>query len=95
MNATYTTWYIRADQAWDAYHEAEQAHADLCEGHLAEAEEMAVLQQEMKEWREAAEFAEKMMNQMEECRMVSDKVCAQPLFIPGTPEEIVRNEVFA
>ncbi|UAT28848.1 hypothetical protein PP753_gp09 [Dinoroseobacter phage vB_DshP-R7L] len=92
VQTTYNTWYIRADQAWTAYQDCLDQHEDLLEGVPAEAEEMAVLQLEMKEWRKAAEHAEKQMQQMEECMNMR---LPNPLFIPGTPEEIVRNEVFA
>lgn len=67
VQTTYNEWYIRADQAWTAYFDALDQHGDLCEGVPAEAEEMAVLQMEAKEWKDAAEFAEKQMAEIEKC----------------------------
>lgn len=92
VQTTYNDWYIRADVAWTQYFDCLDQHEDLCEGSMAEAEEMAVLQMEMKQWKEAAEHAEKQMAQMEECMHIRMPNC---LVLPETPEAIVRNEVFA
>lgn len=80
----YNTWYVRADQAWTQYFDLEEQHADLCEGSMAEAEEMIVLQQEMEEWKKAAEYAEKMMETLEKC-MGQKCAPAQDLVIPFKP----------
>ena len=62
---TYNDWYVKADQAWTMVEdlESEQASLDLQES--ADSIRYDEIEYELKEWKEAAEYAEKMMQEEE------------------------------
>lgn len=68
MTYSYNDWYIKADQAWTMYHDLMDEQSELVDYNSAEVASFEELQIEMKEWREAAEYAEKMMEELEKCQ---------------------------
>lgn len=63
----YNTWYIRADQAWTMVADLEDEQGELVDADFGEVARSEELQMEIKEWREAAEYAEKKMAELEKC----------------------------
>ena len=92
VQTTYNTWYIRADQAWTMLEDLENEQALLDIQTEEDSLRYDEIELEMQHCKEDAEFAEKKMEQMENCMNVR---LPNPLFIPGTSEEIVRNEIFS
>ena len=92
IKTTYEQWFLIADEAWCEILNLEEEQAAYDGQETSEAIRLAEIEIEMIQWKEAAEYAEKQMHQMDKCMY---KRIPNPLFIPGTAEEIVRNEVFA
>ncbi len=90
---TYNDWSMKATQAWDMILDLSDQQSELVCHNNQEIAFYEELQMEIKEWQHVAEFAEMMMLEIEKC-LNYNCTPAQLLFIPGTPEEIVRNEVF-
>lgn len=68
ITTTYHTWYVRADQAWVMVSYLQDVASGLFDVDLSEISPDEEIQMKIKEWKDAAEFAEKMMEELDKCQ---------------------------